>query len=728
MPVTEPARIVVLVSGSGSNLQALLDATADPAYGARVVAVGADRDGIAGLDRAGAAGVPTFVERVKDHADREQWDAALTARVAEHRPDLVISAGFLKLVGPRFLAAFGDRYLNTHNTLLPAFPGIHGPRDALAYGVKVTGATLFFVDAGMDTGPIVAQVTVPVRDDDDVDTLTERIKEAERQQLVEQVGRLVREGWTITGRKVKVGVGSIQDGRRPVRRALVSVYDKTGLVELARALHAAGVEIVSTGSTAATIAGAGVPVTAVEQVTGFPEILDGRVKTLHPGIHGGLLADLRKDAHAAQLTEHGIAGIDLLVSNLYPFQQTVASGASQDECVEQIDIGGPAMVRAAAKNHASVAVVTDPAAYPMLLAALEAGGFTLAQRRALAARAFADIAEYDVAVADWFASTLAPAADGWPEFAGQALRRQAVLRYGENPHQAAALYTDPASPSGLAQAEQLHGKEMSYNNYVDADAAWRAANDFADQPAVAIIKHANPCGIAVGADVAEAHRKAHACDPVSAFGGVIAVNRPVSVELAGQIAEIFTEVVVAPGYEPGAADLLQAKKNIRLLRAPEFQPLPAEWRQVTGGVLVQLRDAIDAEGDDPTTWRLATGDAADEATLADLAFAWRAVRAVKSNAILLARDGATVGVGMGQVNRVDSARLAVSRAGAERARGAVAASDAFFPFADGPQILLDAGVRAIVQPGGSIRDEEVIAACKQAGVTMYLTGTRHFFH
>ncbi|MFI7573414.1 bifunctional phosphoribosylaminoimidazolecarboxamide formyltransferase/IMP cyclohydrolase [Micromonospora sp. NPDC049497] len=516
--------------------------------------------------------------------------------------------------------------------------------------------------------------------------------------------------------------------RRPIRRALVSVYDKAGLVELARALHTAGVEIVSTGSTASTIAGAGVPVTAVETVTGFPEILDGRVKTLHPKIHGGLLADLRKDAHAAQLDEHGIAGIDLLVSNLYPFQATVASGASQDECVEQIDIGGPAMVRAAAKNHASVAVVTDPAAYPALLAALDAGGFTLTQRKALAARAFADIAEYDVAVADWFAASLVPAADGWPHFTGQALRREAVLRYGENPHQAAALYADPGSPAGLAQAEQLHGKEMSYNNYVDADAAWRAANDFTDQPAVAIIKHANPCGIAVGADVADAHRKAHECDPVSAFGGVIAVNRPVSVEMARQVAEIFTEVVVAPGYDEGAAEVLQARKNIRLLRAPAFDPAKVEWRQVTGGVLVQVRDAVDAEGDDPATWRLATGEAADEAALRDLAFAWRAVRAVKSNAILLASDGATVGVGMGQVNRVDSARLAVERAGAERVRGSVAASDAFFPFADGPKILIDAGVRAIVQPGGSIRDEEVIAACKEAGVTMYLTGTRHFFH
>ncbi|KKK04688.1 bifunctional phosphoribosylaminoimidazolecarboxamide formyltransferase/IMP cyclohydrolase [Micromonospora sp. HK10] len=522
-------------------------------------------------------------------------------------------------------------------------------------------------------------------------------------------------------------MSTTEDVRRPIRRALVSVYDKTGLVDLTGALHQAGVEIVSTGSTAATIAGAGVPVTPVEQVTGFPEILDGRVKTLHPKIHGGLLADLRKDAHAAQLDEHGIAGIDLLVSNLYPFQATVASGASRDECVEQIDIGGPAMVRAAAKNHASVAVVTDPAAYPALLDALAEGGFTLAQRRALAARAFADIAEYDVAVAEWFAQD--PADADWPpRFAGLALRRQAVLRYGENPHQAAALYADPAGPAGLAQAEQLHGKEMSYNNYVDADAAWRAAHDFPEQPAVAIIKHANPCGIAVGADVAEAHRKAHACDPVSAYGGVIAVNRPVSVQLARQVAEIFTEVLVAPGFDEGAVEILQGKKNIRLLRAPAFAPAATEWRQVSGGVLVQRRDAVDAAGDDPSTWTLATGTAADEATLRDLAFAWRAVRAVKSNAILLARDGATVGVGMGQVNRVDSARLAVSRAGADRARGSVCASDAFFPFADGPAILIEAGVRAIVQPGGSIRDEETIAACKEAGVTLYLTGTRHFFH
>ena len=514
--------------------------------------------------------------------------------------------------------------------------------------------------------------------------------------------------------------------RRPIRRALVSVYDKSGLDELARALAGAGVEIVSTGSTAARIEAAGVRVTRVEELTGFGECLDGRVKTLHPRVHAGLLADLRLPSHVEQLAELDVHPFDLLVSNLYPFRSTVASGASVDECVEQIDIGGPAMVRAAAKNHASVAVVTTPLAYPLIAHALDEGGFTLAQRQRLAARAFADIAEYDVAVAEWTANTLGDIDECWPAFAGQALRRSAVLRYGENPHQFAALYADPDGTAGLAQAEQVHGKEMSYNNYVDADAAWRAANDFAE-PCVAIIKHANPCGIAVGADAAEAHRRAHACDPVSAFGGVIACNGQVSVELAKQVSEVFTEVIVAPSYADGAVEVLAARKNLRILTAPVWSPAPVDFRQISGGVLVQLADRINTPGDNPASWRLVAGDAADEKTLADLVFAWRAVRAVKSNAILLASGGATVGVGMGQVNRIDSARLAVSRAG-ERVAGSVAASDAFFPFADGLVVLLENGVRAVVQPGGSVRDDEVIAAAQAAGATMYLTGTRHFFH
>ncbi|QYN24968.1 bifunctional phosphoribosylaminoimidazolecarboxamide formyltransferase/IMP cyclohydrolase [Amycolatopsis sp. DSM 110486] len=519
---------------------------------------------------------------------------------------------------------------------------------------------------------------------------------------------------------------STPEGRRPVRRALIGVSDKAGLLELATGLHAAGVEIVSTGGTAKVIANAGVPVTPVEQVTGFPESLDGRVKTLHPRVHAGLLADQDNPDHVEQLRKLEIAAFDLLVVNLYPFTQTVASGASPEDCVENIDIGGPAMVRAAAKNHGSVAVVVDPARYAWVLEQVTAGGFELVDRKRLAAQAYAHTAAYDAAVASWFANVYAPADDsGFPDFLGATWDRADVLRYGENPHQKAALYQ--SSQPGLAHAEQLHGKAMSYNNYVDTDAARRAAFDFAD-PAVAIIKHANPCGIAVGVDIAEAHRKAHACDPVSAYGGVIATNRPVTVDAAEQIAEVFTEVVLAPDFEPEALEILQRKKNVRLLKLPVIEnPAPVELRPISGGVLVQTVDAIDAPGDDPANWQLATGTPADSATLADLAFAWRALRAVKSNAILLAHDGATVGVGMGQVNRVDSSRLAVARAG-DRAKGSVGASDAFFPFPDGLEVLLEAGVRAVVQPGGSIRDAEVIAAAEKAGVTLYLTGTRHFAH
>ncbi|MEV7551082.1 bifunctional phosphoribosylaminoimidazolecarboxamide formyltransferase/IMP cyclohydrolase [Amycolatopsis sp. NPDC089917] len=519
---------------------------------------------------------------------------------------------------------------------------------------------------------------------------------------------------------------STAQGQRPVRRALIGVSDKAGLLELATGLHAAGVEIVSTGGTAKVIANAGVPVTPVEQVTGFPESLDGRVKTLHPRVHAGLLADRDRPEHVEQLKQLDIAPFDLLVVNLYPFTQTVASGASPEDCVENIDIGGPAMVRAAAKNHNSVAVVVDPSRYEWVLERVAAGGFELTDRKRLAAQAYAHTAAYDTAVAAWFANVYAPADDsGFPDFTGASWERGDVLRYGENPHQKAALYKHWRP--GLAHAEQLHGKAMSYNNYVDTDAARRAAYDF-DAPAVAIIKHANPCGIAVGEDIAEAHRKAHACDPVSAYGGVIATNRPVTREAAEQISEVFTEVVLAPDFDAEALEILQRKKNVRLLKLPAItSPDPIEFRPISGGMLVQTVDTIAAEGDDPANWTLATGAPADERTLADLEFAWRSLRAVKSNAILLANDGATVGVGMGQVNRVDSSRLAVSRAG-DRAKGSVAASDAFFPFPDGLEVLLEAGVRAVVQPGGSIRDAEVIAAAEAAGVTLYLTGTRHFAH
>lgn len=601
----------------------------------------------------------------------------------------------------------------------------------------------------------------------------------------------------------------------PIKRALISVWDKTGLEELAKELVAAGVEILSTGSTAAKIAAAGLPVTPVEAVTGFQECFEGRVKTLHPKIHGGILADRRKTEHVAQMKKLGIEPIDLVVCNLYPFAQTVASGASFEECVEQIDIGGPAMVRAAGKNHASVAVVTSPAIYEKVIDAAKNGGFDLRERRILAAEAFAHTSEYDAAVASWFDEQLTRFAleamgidpdddqepedsplPEWLEMSGDQVK---TLRYGENPHQAAALYVDmnqltteladnsddcpcpecaphpdlddieecdrvgadpQAAPlPGIAYAIQLHGKEMSYNNYSDGDAAIRAAYDH-KEPCVAIIKHCNPCGIAIGKDVVEAHRKAHACDPVSAFGGVIAVNRPVSVELAEQIVPIFTEVVLAPSFEPGAVKVLARKKNMRVLRVTPPVRGSLEIHQISGGYLAQQRDDVDAPGDSREGWTKMCGPDVDEATMQDLEFAWKTIRATKSNAILLVKNGATVGVGMGQFNRVDSCRLAVERANTlggretgdaaagqqtdvaggaraedlvvanapQRARGAVAASDAFFPFADGPQLLIDAGVKAIVQPGGSIRDDETIAACEAAGITMYSTGVRHFFH
>jgi phosphoribosylaminoimidazolecarboxamide formyltransferase/IMP cyclohydrolase len=518
------------------------------------------------------------------------------------------------------------------------------------------------------------------------------------------------------------------------------------LLELAKALAEAGVDIVSTGGTFAALQAAGVSVTEVSQVTGFPESLDGRVKTLHPNVHGGLLADMRLVAHEQQLAELGIEAFQLVVVNLYPFVQTVQSGAKGDAVVEQIDIGGPAMVRASAKNHANVAIVVDPAKYSEIIAAVRDGGTTLAQRRELAYAAFSHTARYDSAVANWFAAELE---GDWKRAAGQkgdienanpgfapefkvSGQLANVLRYGENSHQAAALYrtTGEGSVAGIAQARQFGGKEMSYNNYVDADAALRAAYDF-NEPAVAIIKHANPCGIAIGDAstpdvIADAHAKAHMCDPVSAFGGVIATNRPVTVTMAKQVASIFTEVIIAPSYEIEALSILLEKKNLRVLELPaNYSREALEYKQISGGLLVQEPDEFsqfNSQG-----WKLVTGKKADAETMKELEFAWRACRAVKSNGILLAREGASVGVGMGQVNRVDSCKLAVERA-ESRAKGSVAASDAFFPFADGLQILIDAGVRAVVQPGGSVRDEEVIAAAEAAGITMYFTGERHFFH
>lgn len=501
---------------------------------------------------------------------------------------------------------------------------------------------------------------------------------------------------------------------------MISVSDKQGLEPLARALVAASVEVVATGATAEALRAWGVSVLPVEQVSGFPEILGGRVKTLHPAIHAGLLADADNAEHQAQLADLGLTSIDLAVVNFYPFDPNLPAS----EQVEQIDIGGPTLVRAAAKNHGTVAVLTSPVQYPEAIAAIVLGGFTRSHRSRLAVEAFARVAEYDVAIAN--AMSVGDDQE-WPLFLGTTWRLVSPLRYGENPHQPAALYRDsiarlPMNQS-VANVHALQGKAMSYNNYVDASAGVRAVAAFAD-PCVAIIKHSNPSGVACAEDVALAHARARASDPDSAFGSVIAVNRAVTAQLARQVAETFTEVLLAPEFDVEALEILRSKPSMRVLAVDPVHPGEDEMHPVAGGLLVQRADRLITPVDQ---WRHVAGPPASVEELKDLDFAWRTMPSVKSNAIVIASARATVGIGMGQVSRVDAARLAVLRAG-DRALGAVAASDAFFPFPDGVEVLASAGVRAIVQPGGSIRDEEVIAAAEAAGLSMYLTGVRHFWH
>lgn len=509
-------------------------------------------------------------------------------------------------------------------------------------------------------------------------------------------------------------------GIRPITRALVSVFDKTGIEQFAASLHERGVVLVSTGSTAQRIADAGVPVTAVSDVTGFPECLDGRVKTLHPKVHAGILADRTKQDHLDQLAELEVEQIDLVVVNLYPFRETVQSGASDDEVVEMIDIGGPTMVRSAAKNHEGVAVLVSPDDYDQVLAEIDAhGGTSLATRTRLAGKAFQHTAEYDATVATWFQRD-----QEWMDFLPMAVHKQQDLRYGENPHQSAAFYGHGA-PVGLAAATQLGGKELSYNNILDTNAAWGMAIDF-DEPCVAIIKHTNPAGLATAATLAEAYPKSLAGDPVSAFGGIVATNRPIDAATAAQIVEVFTEVVIAPGYDEDALEVLRTKANLRILAMPDARRPSIGWdlRSVMGGLLVQYSDT----GDEPfEDWKVVTERQPTAEELADLRFAWIAAKHVKSNAIVLVKDQAVVGVGAGQMSRIDSTRIAADKSGG-RVKGSVLASDAFFPFRDGPDAAIDFGVTAIVQPGGSMRDQEVFDAANERGIVMITTGRRHFRH
>jgi phosphoribosylaminoimidazolecarboxamide formyltransferase/IMP cyclohydrolase len=541
------------------------------------------------------------------------------------------------------------------------------------------------------------------------------------------------------------GVTEVTDPAAPplLERALISVSDKRGIAELARALAEAEIEIISTGSSAEAIREAGSPVTDVSDVTGFAEMMDGRVKTLHPAIHAGILADRDNREHQEVLTRHDIEPIDLVVANLYPFTEAVAAGLGDASVIEHVDIGGPTLVRAAAKNVDFVTVVVDPDDYPAVVEAVSLGGVDATTRRRLAAKAFAHTADYEAAVARWFAGAdgrgtsagagqaqsgaeaTRAAADGeFPQLYAPSFRLQRSLRYGENPHQQAAFYVADGRPEGLADARQLGGKELSYNNLLDTDAAWGMAGDFAE-PCVAIVKHANPAGLAVAEQLADAYPPALAGDPVSAFGGIVAVNRPMDGETARQLVEVFTEVVAAPDYTDEALEVLQAKQSLRILAlGPPRQPEGLESRSVHGGLLAQHPDTA---AEDENGWSVPTAAQPDEATRRELAFAWRTAKHTRSNAIVLTRDRAVVGVGAGQMSRVDSVRIALEKANG-RGLGAALASDAFFPFRDGPDVALEAGVGAIVQPGGSVRDEEVVAACDERGVPMVATGRRHFRH
>ncbi len=743
-------RIAVGVSGGGSNLRAIAAAAGRGELGGRIVLVFADR-ACPALDWAAELGIDTALVPRGD-------DATLAETLAAVRPDAIALAGYMRIVGPHVLAAFAGRILNTHPSLLPAFPGGHAVADALAHGAKVTGCTVHLVDATLDGGPIVAQESVEILVGDDVATLHARIQAVEHRLYPRAVAALLAGALSVTpgGRHVTLDVARADVVIPRPRRALLSVSDKAGLVSFAEGLVAAGFELVSTGGTARTLREAGLPVTDVAAVTGFPEMLDGRVKTLHPRVHGGILADRRLEAHRHQLIEAAIAPFELVVVNLYPFAAAAERpGISLDELVEEIDIGGPSMVRAAAKNHANVAIVTTPDRYGAVLVAIaDEGGVGAGLRSALAIEAFRHTATYDARIADVLPAQMAAAgvplpeepglpgaADPYPASLTVALEKVEGLRYGENPHQSAARYRRPGSrpdDGPFATGEPpLQGKALSYNNVLDASAA-AALGRALRGPGCVIVKHTNPCGAAERPTLLEAWEAALAGDPVSAFGGVVALTRPVDAATAEALSAIFLEVVVAPSFEPEALEILARKPNLRLVvdrllgaddgAVPSPDPL-GSIRSAGGAVLVT---APDTTPDDPAAWTVVTRREPSDAERRDLDLAWRLVRGVISNAIVLVRDGRLIGMGSGQTSRVNAARAAVDQArthaGEAALVGAACASDAFFPFTDALDVCLAAGVAAFVQPGGSIRDGELVAAADAADAAMLVTGIRHFRH
>jgi len=727
--VSERLRVGVLVSGAGTNLQALLDRV--HGHDAEVVAVAASAAGAPALERARTARVPAGAFGLKDFPGRPQRDEAIADWLEDHRVELVVLAGYMHLLGPAFLQRFPGAVINVHPSLLPAFPGLHAIERALAHGAGVYGVTVHFVDEGVDTGPIILQRALELPDARDPEEIHERLRPLEHDLLCEAVSafamtyaRAIAEG---VDSEVSESVRGAGVAGVRVRRALLSVSDKRGIVDFARGLAELGIEIVSTGGTAASLSDAGLSVRTIDDLTGFPEIMDGRVKTLHPRLYAGLLAVRDDPGHMAAVAEHDIELVDLVCVNLYPFERTVSRrGVESVEVLENIDIGGPTMIRAAAKNHPFAAVVVGPESYDAVLAELRDcdAELSASTRRSLAAEAFAYTARYDTAIARWFAE----GGEEFPHLYVRAYEKVLDLPYGENPHQRAAYYSQVGDRMHvLSMVSQHHGKQMSFNNLVDLDAARRLVGEL-DVPACVIVKHNNPCGVAVAATAQDAYERALACDPLSAFGGVIATNRPVDVALAQVLASQFVEVLIAPAYAPEALDVLGQKPNVRLLEDGERRVRredEPEIKQVMGGLLIQDRDT---PGEQRSGMRVVSARAPTEAEWDELLFAWTVCRHVRSNAIVITRDLATVGIGAGQMSRVDSVRLAVQKARVDSLSGAVLASDAFFPFADGPELAVEAGVRAIIAPGGSVRDAEVIAAADAAGVAMVHAGRRHFRH
>lgn len=753
-----PGRLAVCVSGAGTNLRALAQACRTGRLPAEIVLVAADRP-CAALTWAQGEGLPTVLLPGNAGDGADAHDAQLNEALQAARPDVVVLAGYLRVIGAAILAAFPGRILNVHPSLLPAFPGRHAIRDALGRGVRTSGVTVHLVNDTVDGGPIVLQQPVPVLAADDEATLLARLHPVEHR-LLEQAVLLLLNGAVVFddgpggGGRVRIDPMLAATAALSPHRALLSVSDKTGLVDFARALHDLGFELVSTGGTASALRQAQIPVTDVSAVSGAAEMLDGRVKTLHPRIHAGVLADRRRPEHLAQLAADAIAPFQVVAVNLYPFARAAErSDTDLEALVKEIDIGGPALLRAAAKNFASVAVLCSAHRYRDVLDALVSDAeVPLPLRASLAVEAFRHVAAYDARIVAELPGRMAAAfalpdeaglpgaADPYPSILPIAFEKVKTLRYGENPHQAAALYR-PAGvygPGPFAEGGTvLQGKDLSYNNVLDAAAAAGLARDLRG-PACVIVKHTNPCGAAEADDLQTAWECALAGDPVSAYGGVVAVTRPVGGQLAQRLTAMFLEVVIAPAVDDDARAVLATRSNLRVLldpglsedggagprqHRPASEPL-SEIRSAGGGLLVAAPDLI---ADDPAQWRVTTTRAptADEAR--DLDLAWRVARHVKSNAIVLVRDSAVVGVGAGQMSRVDAARLALGKAG-ERAKGASCASDAFYPFPDGVEVCLEAGVGAFVQPGGSVRDDDVVAVAEAAGAAMLITGRRHFRH